>query len=67
MTTTQETAASDFAMDSQSQNVGTFVRNYASRVKGGEPPLGPAVDEQFLESFRRNLRFGFAELLREAF
>lgn len=48
MTTTQETAASDFAMDSQSQNVGTFVRNYASRVKGGELGILPALVSIFV-------------------
>ena len=40
---TATTAASDFALDTQQQSLGTFFRNYLGRLKGGELGVLPAV------------------------
>ncbi len=42
------TAASDFALDTQKQDLGSFVRNYVARLKGGELGLLPAMISIFV-------------------
>ena len=51
MSTTESsgsTAASDFALDTQKQDLGSFVRNYLARLKGGELGLLPAMISIFV-------------------